>query len=321
MYATKIQSTESTALRRVVLAILSLVLALAFVPATTAQAAIPPTPGDPNYTIDVYNDGGTAAPIEDGQHVVINIDYGAPVVLDPTYAGHYLDNAAITIAGNDITSATYFRPTTVTASGNVLTIDIAGVIDPSTGLPAFTADYNGIVAIKGQLQGVTADGKPTVELVYTSVAPVGFTVTEDREGFADNAQITITSKAQVRGMFHIGIYTEDALGELVPVYTGAVDTSPIQCRTFTAHAHDFVNMTPSDLAKAVVSSVLADSNFDQSTYSISVDGTSTVQVSYVNASTVPLYIYFFDDSLTKRVGMSYLDISSSGGILPQQPTL
>jgi hypothetical protein len=299
-------------------ALLALVLAFGMTIPVTAFAA---DPGNPDYTITVYNDGGTASPTEDGQHVVINIDYGAAVVLDPNYAGQYLDNAGIAIAGNDITSASYYRPTTVTASGDVLIIDIAGVIDPTTGLPAFTADYNGIVTLKGQLQGVTAGGKTPADLDYTSVAPVGFTVVEQNEG-SQAPSVQITSKAQVRGMFHIGIYSYDSASqELIPVYSGAVDISPIQCRTYVAHAHDFVNMSPAELAKTVVSSVLADSNFDQTTYSINVTGagTDTVEVSYVGAAGPDLHIYFFDDSLTKRVSSSYLDIRANGGILPQQP--
>jgi hypothetical protein len=312
--ATKVQTSK----RRVILsAVLALMLSLMMVPAM----AFGTSPADADYSLSVYNTGGTALPDEDGQHAVVTIDLGGAVSLDPLYAGHYLDNLTIMIAGTSITDPSYTRPTTVSTNGNDLIIDISGVVD-SSGQPAFTADYSGILELRGNLQGVDVDKvEYTDPLYYKSVLPVGFTWTENTEGSA-TAQVTITSKAQVRGMFHTGIYTEGAGGELIPVYTGPTDSSPILVRTYTSHAHDFVNMTPDDLAKAVVSSVLADPNFDQSTYTISAPGGGVVTVGYALGSSGPsLYLYFFDDSLVHRVDDTYAHLSdpSVDGVLPRHP--
>lgn len=306
-------------------AILATLLVMAVLPIITAQATpTAPSPTAPEYYLSVSNG---VTPTEDNQHVIVRIDYGEDVNL--TAASGFLDNATITIAGNDITSAGYYRPATVAVDPNdndVLVIDIAGVVDPSTTppTPEYTYDLTGLVALKGNLTHVTIGdpSKPDVTdpvLNYISVAPVGLSYSEDREGYTDYAEITITSRAQVRGFIHVGLYaatSDDPTYPLVPIYNGT-DASPIQARTYMVDINDFIGMDETAIAKAIVSAVQMDSHFGTG-YTIANNG-PTIKLTN-NGGGGNLYIYLFDDSLVKREApATYSDISAAGGVLPNRP--
>jgi hypothetical protein len=263
------------------------------------------------YTVEGTNTGGST-PIEDGQHVQLTFNYSGSVVVTPPAAGDSWNNyIAISIAGRNIEddTGTYYRPYTVTSTGSSLLIDIGPVMSGST--PAFTAQFEGTINLQTKNLGtlVTAGGTGVDDITLYTVIPTQVHVMNQNVSGGVTTAI-VDSRAVVRGMFHVGIYRDTANG-LEPVWAGT-DTSPIQVRTYTAHAHSFTTMTTDDLAAEIVSAVSGDPAFP-SGYTIGSSG-SVLTVTSAD-KTEMLYIYVFDDNLLQLESMTYAEAIASDGVL------
>lgn len=263
---------------------LSVILGMGVVAIATALSVTPAFAAsidDPDYSLSTYSTGNL------DQHVVLTVDYGSAVAVEDTTqtAVFGTNDLAITIAGRDITSTSYYRPVTISASGNTLVFDIGNCV--SNGTASFTAQYNGIITAVGTPQGVTAGGEAVGALDIENVIPTGVALTTTGEG-TSSLSATVSHVANVRGMVHIGIYEKNASGKLVPISTTA---GTIGCYTYTIHAHSFVTMAASDYAASMASLSLP------SGYSISASGDTVTLTSSDSSS--QLYMYIFDaDSLS-----------------------
>jgi hypothetical protein len=298
--------TRPTVAHRSLLAILSLVMMFAFAPFAYGAQAAPNYP----YTVSTYH--GTSPSADLDQHVVVKIDYGAPVVLTAS-PDHVADPLAIYIAGRDIKSSTYLRPVTASVSGdddNILVLDIGNVVDES-GNPAFTAQFNGILRLSG-VPAVTVDGNiPRTEDI-TTVIPTGVSVTDF--AIENGVQARVDTPANVRGMVHIGIYAQQTQGgPLTPLWDGS-DTGDSGAKTYTIHAHNFSTMSTDDLAR-LIGGISSDSHLPLGV-SITYSGNSLVTLTGPSGAAA-YYVYIFDDDLLKAHGTDYETVVANGGVLPR----
>jgi hypothetical protein len=306
-----LNNKKNGAMRIVLLIVLSVLLAMSFMPMSAFAAGAGVTYN--SYSIESVN---TSSPIpaESGQEQVLTFTYGGSISISDTAAA--AKAFTITIGGSDVSSRIY----TVSGSGtNTLTV----LIGPYSG-----ANMSGLITIDtsdlGLNNNVSVGGVGVDDIHISSVVPIGIEYTKTNEA-ANPASITLTSYAQVRGMFHIGLYAQTtSTGPLVPIWDDTSSTGTILVDTYTAHAHDFPTMDPSTLAKTIVDAVTINPAFDQTIYTITASG-ATVTLTSKNAET--LYIYLFDDNLIQavnanapfQVDYTYLSDPAIHGILPNAP--
>ena len=288
-------------------AIAAIALTLAFVPNAFAASF-----DDPDISISTESSTGNL-----DQHVVVTVDYGTALIPAGTTTAALAGNLDITISGYDITSADYNRPLTASVDGSKLILDIGNRVDAS-GNAAFTAIYGGIITIDGAPGVSNGLLQPAGALDVTTVIPTGMTINEVSGEGSNNVTATVDHDANVRGMVHIGIYKEvtqdDGTTALKPVNANQTGGS-IGIGTYTIHAHNFTEMTTSDLAASVRALSITPAPGDEgTTYTLSGSG-NTIQLTSSNPND-KLHIFVVDDTTLSELGQDYNLVVENSGIMP-----
>jgi hypothetical protein len=320
----KIVDSKTTRLFLAIITTIALVATMIGLGAGPSQAQA--APAGVNYdSYDVYTRHGSID-WEDTQHVILEFTY--PDVVTYPANVNWDSVFSITIAGTAITDPTYYRPLTVTGWGtDTLRLEIAGVEDPNTGDPAFTAQYNGLIVIKTSgLPSIVTVGNSDManDFGFDTVIPTGVQFT--LESLANESSVSAVSvrlghTADVRGMFHIGVYSLAGSGTLVPV---SASPGGVNVYTFTSHAHDFGNLNDADFATMIVTALSAGL---PAGWSAAVNASDSTQVDITPPAGLAAYIYIFDDDLIQALNnnplgagnYTYDDIVSANGVLPVVP--
>lgn len=240
------------------------------------------------------------------QHVILKLNYDAPVAVDEE--AYLMDGFTIEIAGYDITSDSYYRPVTAEADGNTLILDIAGVTsydEEGNPVAGFTAQYGGVINVEGAPAGVTAGGQAVPAVDIYTVIPTGVHISmdENTEG-TNNLSAVVDGDANVRGMVHIALY-DTSTGSWIPV-NSSTTAGNLGVGTYTTHAHNFTALTTADYAASIAGFSLP------AGYAITANG-SNLQVTGPAGS--QLHLYVFDDEMLQELGWTFSGVVSSDGVM------
>lgn len=298
--STKSLSRKFAAMFGMLLATFALALAVG-----TPTAAFAATPDSPTYTLSSYNTPDEKVGSDNGQHIVLTIDYGAPVTLeDDTVDAVMGGNFDITIAGYSIKSADYKRPVTAVADGNKLVLDIGNCVD-GNGVPSFTAVYGGVIQVTGTPANVDVDGaSPSALSIYT-VVPTGIHVSMTAGEGTSTLSATVDHVANIRGMYHVALY-DGATGSMVPVNAGGTAAGNLKVGAYTSHAHKYMTMGTAQFASAIAGFSLPEG------YAITANGSDLTVTGPAGSK---LYLYIFDDNMLQELGQTFNGVISNEGVM------
>lgn len=209
----------------------------------------------------------------------------------------------IEIAGYDITSDSYNRPVTASASGNELVLDIGNRID-GDGDPVFTAQYGAVIDVEGVPGGVSVGGSVPESVDIHTVIPSGVEIAMNSGEGTNSLSATVTHAANVRSMVHVALY-DGSTGSLVPVNTSTT-AGNLHVGTYNLHAHNFLTQGTDYFASGIAGLTLP------AGYGITASGSNLTVTGPAGSA---LYLYVFDDAMLQSLGWTFDGIVSNDGVM------
>jgi hypothetical protein len=267
-----------------------------------------------SHSVTAYHEN----PAEDTQNIEVKFTYPGAVRVGPNAAASF----RITVGGSAI------DPSRLTVETDPSDADSLIVnIGPN---PGFTAAYSGILELVATSDvPIYIGGTFVGGIELRTVVPLGIKLAGyGQEGQLNSASLTIGTKAQIRGMYHFGIYTkpDDSSTALTPIWddTAGLGHGTIDVDAYTSHAHSFDTMTPTDLATDIADAINSSAAFADAYshgYRVTSNG-PTITVSTLYNERV--YFYIWDDDLINAVNkaggnVTYDSLIADDGVLPVEP--